>query len=198
MIKTKSSTRLGYPSNHTPYWVKDIERFCTVKHYGVGDPFHENQKFLMPVASCEKEVVLFYADLWNLSEEETWGYITSSSSESLMFAMWCAKRAFKRPPNKAKGIIIYSQDVHYTTPNSAEMLSIPSFYDLAIKKNIPVPDGWTEWPNGVPTHPVERTMDLDALKTIVDTFAGLGYALLVFFTCGTTIGQAVDNVRDGA
>jgi hypothetical protein len=69
------------------------------------------------------------------------------------------------------------------------MLDINSFHDVAMKKNLPCPDGWTEWPKGVPLNQDgSRSIDLDALRTIIEVFAKLGYPLLVFFTCGTTIG----------
>lgn len=79
------------------------------------------------------------------------------------------------------------------------MLDINSYYEVAIKKNIPCPDGWTEWPKGVPLKgDGSRSIDLEALKIIADIFAKLEYPLLVFFTCGTTIGQAIDNIKDGS
>jgi hypothetical protein len=86
---------LGYPGNSKVCWDEDVAKFLKVKNVGLGDPFSEDPKHLVPVASHEKEVVLFFAKLWNLSVENAWGYVTQSSSEAIMFGMWSSKQYFK-------------------------------------------------------------------------------------------------------
>ena len=40
-------------------------------------------------------------------------------------------------------------------------------------------------------------MDLATLELVVNTFTELGYPIIVFFTCGTSVGQAIDDIQNG-
>ena len=86
---------------------------CSIKHVGYGDPFSENEKVFPTIQAYEREVIYFYSKLWNLPEEKAWGYITSCSSEAIMYGMWSAKCYFKSLNFKKKPVIIFSQSAHY-------------------------------------------------------------------------------------
>ena len=69
------------------------------------------------------------------------------------------------------------------------MLEIKTFYEIAEKKNIPCPDSLDSWPKGIPLNKDKScSIDLNVLKIVVETFASLGYPILLILTCGTTIG----------
>jgi histidine decarboxylase len=103
-------------------------------------------------------------------------------------------------PNAYKPIIFYSQDTHYSIQKAVRALKITTFTEVGnsfYPWQNPLESG-SPWPEAVPSIDGEEgpgSIDIDALATLVDFFAGQGHPILVFFNYGTTFKGAYDDVE---
>lgn len=107
IVKTINKYYLGYPENTNVYTDENLQEFFKVFSMNCGDPFSEKRVNVL-LNDFEKEVLLYFAKLWNLRDEEPWGYITSSSSEALMYALYNAKMYFNTFPENKGAVVLYS------------------------------------------------------------------------------------------
>lgn len=121
-------------------------------------------------------------------------------------------------------LLFYSQDTHYSIVKGAHMLDIKTFFELGNEKyprQCPLESALCErcrekkeqreqcdtsdcgeWPtSGVPSvDDLEGTgsIDVTALKHLVEFFAGEGYPIIVNFNYGTAFKGAYDNIEAAA
>ena len=94
-------------------------------------------------------------------------------------------------PNAFSPVVFYSHDAHYSLMKAAAAIAVPSFYEMGTQKypeECPLGTG-TGWLLAVPCVGGDAgpgTIDIDALKTLVDFFSGRGHPIIVIFSYGTT------------
>lgn len=109
---------MGYPGNKLGMTSNVLAEYIKVHSVNVGDPFKDGVGKSSALWHYEKEVILYLAELWNM-KEDPWGYLTSSSSEALMFAMHNARNYFKKIDCNEEPILIFSSRIHYSISSNA-------------------------------------------------------------------------------
>jgi len=116
---------IGYPCNtiHTfqeLYQENDagINSFA-YNFNNVGDPFVDGL-YSMHTKKEEREVLRFFAELWNFDWSNVWGYITNSGTEGNMQGLLLARENFP------DGVLYYSEESHYSITKIAKMLQMNS------------------------------------------------------------------------
>lgn len=153
-----------------------------------------------------------------------WGYVLSmGSSEGNLYALWNARdyltgktdfyewQAGAGPgsdraglsPSAAGGrppVAFYSAETHYSIKKALRVLDIPSFQQIGnelFPGQCPLgPDG--RWPDGVPCEGGEDSLgsiDVGALRQVVEFFAARHYPVIVILNYGTTFKGSLDNVK---
>ncbi|MEC3906679.1 hypothetical protein VOI54_06590 [Tamlana sp. 2201CG12-4] len=107
-------------------------------------------------------------------------------------------------PNKYKPIAFYSEDTHYSVIKGVSVCGVVNFSEAGnthYPKECPITkDG--VWPDEVPSHnfnhddPKSGTIDVDALKALVNFFAKKGHPVLIVLNEGSTWKGAYDNVPE--
>ncbi len=99
-----------------------------------------------------------------------------------------------------KPIVFYSEDTHYSVIKCVRMLDLTGFQEEALEQGeekLPCPEGFKAWPEQVPSP--EGTIDVKALKALVEPFIALDYPIILVLNLGSTWKGAydpVDEVRD--
>ncbi|KAJ7516298.1 hypothetical protein O6H91_22G051900 [Diphasiastrum complanatum] len=110
----------------------------------------------------------------------------------------------KYNPNAYTPVAFYSEDTHYSFAKAMSLIAIKTFYELGMERypnDCPLPK-WRakgRWPEEVPSEGGgggEGTIDIAALKELVEFFAAKGYPILVSFNYGSTFKGAYDNVQE--
>ena len=111
-------TAIGYPTNND---IRHKELFCQfldIHANNVGDPFVDSS-FLTNTHDFEREALSFFADLYRISRNAFWGYVTSGGTEGNMYGLFLARELY---PN---GVLYFSEDTHYSIVKIARMLHLP-------------------------------------------------------------------------
>lgn len=105
---------IGIPIN-LDFNYQELSEFFSLFLNNIGDPFVERKRDLSS-RKFEQEALSFFAALYDLSDKEYWGYVTSGGTEGNMYGLW---RGRERYPD---GILYYSEESHYSIPKSAHLL----------------------------------------------------------------------------
>jgi histidine decarboxylase len=152
--------------------------------------------------------------------ESYWGYVVSmGSTEGNLYGLYNArdylsgKRLWREPSgslayirplphatnqNAYRPIAFFGEDTHYSIVKVVRALAVRTFYEIGEKEypgECPITGG--KWPREVPStggHAGPGTIDIDALATLVDFFAGKGFPPLVVLNYGSTFKGAYDDV----
>jgi histidine decarboxylase len=113
-LAISSRSMIGYQLNYN-LQTKPIDTFLKYHINNVGDAWKPAiiKNNALPF---EKAVVEFFADLWRLPLNDTWGYITSGSSEALLYTLWLARKQFPA------GILFTSAESHFAVHKAAAIL----------------------------------------------------------------------------
>jgi histidine decarboxylase len=162
-VAERASTFLGYPESMAFDYgpVMPLLRFNLDN---LGDPYSD---LLYGVNSTEleREVLAWFAELYDLDPEDSWGYVTSSGSEGNLYGLYLGREACP------DAVLYYSAATHYSVSKAARLLRLPS-------EVVPVlSDG---------------RLDLDGLECAVRRHPGR--PAIVNANLGTTMTGAVDDV----
>jgi histidine decarboxylase len=163
MMETESKTFVGYPCNLN-FDYSELLPFLKYSINNVGDPF-EDSNYRMNTRKIECEVIKFFAELAELPEEETWGYVTNGGSAGNLYGVFLARETL---PN---AMVYYSEDTHYSVSKAMRLLNVRS---IMIRRQ----------ENG--------EMDYEDLKESIRLHRDM--PAIVFTTVGTTMTGAVDNI----
>ena len=95
-------------------------------------------------------------------------------------------------------VAFYSQETHYSIEKATQALMVSTFYEMGTQKYPGECPLGGEWPQGVPCEGGDAgpgTIDIQALKTLVDFFTRKGHPIIVIFNYGTVFKGAYDDVQ---
>jgi histidine decarboxylase len=163
-FKEKSRHSLGYPTNHN-FNYKELYPFMDYMINNVGDPFLGGSLYSLNTHDIEREVIEWFADLYNAPKDNFWGYVTNGGTEGNMYGMYLAREAFPH------SVLYFSESTHYSVRKLAHILDMT----YVIIKSI------------------HGCMDMtDFLKQVSQR---RDKAAIVFANIGTTMKGATDNIK---
>ena len=117
-IEHEAEHLIGYPCNDAfdyselaPLWNHTINN--------VGDPFIESS-YRLNTHSIEREVIKFFAELFHLKDDESWGYVTHGGTEGNMYGMYLAREMYPQ------GMGYYCEDTHYSVQKLLRLIGLHS------------------------------------------------------------------------
>ncbi len=116
-LEQRTKFHAGYPYNLQI----DYQKILPLLEYmlnNLGDPYVEGN-YGLNTKDFEREVIQFFANLYHLPIDDTWGYITSCGTEGNLYGILLGRELY---PN---GILYGSQDCHYSVAKAAKMFRIP-------------------------------------------------------------------------
>jgi histidine decarboxylase len=96
-------------------------------------------------------------------------------------------------PNAFRPVLFYSKASHYSVKKMAQVVGLPTFYEIgssAYRDENPLPG---DWPQVVPTNSYGQ-IDVEKLVSLVEVFLKHGHPIAVVFNYGTTWTGAYDEV----
>uniref|UniRef100_UPI0005932099 histidine decarboxylase n=1 Tax=Chromobacterium haemolyticum TaxID=394935 RepID=UPI0005932099 len=109
---------LAYPESadfdYTP-----LHRFLRFSINNCGD-WNESSNYLLNSFDFEREVMHFFAELFHIPFDESWGYVTNGGTEGNMFGCYLARELFP------DATLYYSKDSHYSVAKIIKLLRIKS------------------------------------------------------------------------
>lgn len=115
-LQKQSRQSLGYPANQA-YDYASLFNFFHFSLNNIGDPFVESTVSIHS-KPFEREVLEFFANLYDLSNDAMWGYVTSGGTEGNMYGLFLGRELY---PN---GILYFSEDTHYSVLKIARLLNM--------------------------------------------------------------------------
>ena len=156
---------IGYPeSADLDYTI--LERFMRFSINNCGD-WGEYCNYLLNSFDFEKEVMEYFARIFKIPFEESWGYVTNGGTEGNMFGCYLGRELFP------EGTLYYSKDTHYSVAKIVKLLRIKS--SLVESQ-----------PNG--------EMDYDDLIRKIQR--DNEEHPIIFANIGTTVRGAIDNIAE--
>ncbi|MGR6320918.1 histidine decarboxylase [Micromonospora soli] len=113
----------------------------------------------------EREVLGWFADLFQAPVDDRWGYLTSGGTEGNLYALRLARARFP------KGLVYHSADAHYSLPKCLDLLGMDSVVVRTDERG---------------------EIDYDDLAGVLDQHRDR--PAIVVATCGTTMTEAADDV----
>lgn len=165
-MAARAGRLLGYPESMS----FDYEPLLPLLRYNIdnlGDPYSD---LLYGVNSTdvEREVLGWFAELYHLDRDDSWGYVTSSGSEGNLYGLYLGREALP------DAVLYFSAATHYSVPKAARLLRMEC-------RMVPAaPDG---------------SIDLGAFRTALrDEKAGRRRPAVVNVNLGTTMTGAHDDL----
>lgn len=109
----KSKYHLGYPYNFS-FNYEEIKNMFDISINNLGDPFKESN-YAIHSRAFEIAVLDWFAELWNISKNDYWGYITSCGTEGNLHGIYLGRE------NLPNGILYTSEESHYSIFKAAKM-----------------------------------------------------------------------------
>lgn len=109
---------IGYPES-ADFDYTNLERFLRFSINNCGD-WGEYCNYLLNSFDFEKEVMEYFADLFKIPFEQSWGYVTNGGTEGNMFGCYPGREIFP------DGTLYYSKDTHYSVAKIVKLLRIKS------------------------------------------------------------------------
>ena len=160
-------TFIGYPCNVSYDYSKIIE-YANVHINNVGCPF-SSSTYKANTKEVEKDVLAWFANLWGISKDKIWGYITNGSTESNMEGLYVGRESAGGKPH----IFFTSADSHYSLFKIARIL----------KLNICV----------IKTH---ENGEMDYIDFENKLAENIDKYIIINANLGTTMKGAMDNTRE--
>lgn len=117
-IDERSKTFIGYPGA-TDFDYSELYPFLKYNLNNVGDPLMDSHVD-MHTKNFEREVLLFFAELFNAPQKNWWGYVTNGGSEGNLYALYLARELY---PN---AMVYYSEATHYSVQKNIHLLGMSS------------------------------------------------------------------------
>ncbi|KAF0893488.1 hypothetical protein E2562_025861 [Oryza meyeriana var. granulata] len=115
-MQEKSAHHLGYPIN-LEFDYAPLLQFQNLHLNNLGDPFVECN-YGLHSREFEIAVLDWFARLWELPEDQYWGYVTNGGTEGNMYGLLVGRELFP------EGIIYTSCDSHYSIFKAAKMFRV--------------------------------------------------------------------------
>jgi len=112
-LADRTHHHLGYPYN-LDFDFGDLEGLVKYSINNLGDPFIESN-YGVHSREFEVGVLNWFARLWEIDEEEYWGYITTCGTEGNLHGIYVGRE------NLPDGILYASQESHYSVFKAARM-----------------------------------------------------------------------------
>lgn len=164
-LEVKSTHHMGYPYNldfnYSSRALKDLREFSI---NNLGDPFIESN-YGVHSRCFEIAVLDWFADLWDITRESYWGYITACGTEGNLQGIYLGRENY---PN---GILYASEDSHYSIFKAARM------YRMQYEKIRSNSDG---------------TMNIDHFRTCLEK--NKEFPAIVNVNIGTTVKGGIDDL----
>lgn len=120
---------LGYPINRNlapegmTRWCRELAEveLGTRSMNNVGDPFHDNAPYA--VHSLEQDVVQRFAGRYGFPEENTWGIVSHSGTDSNMLGAYIGSTVMKQRTGR-KPRIFYTGEAHYSIQIIRDLLGL--------------------------------------------------------------------------
>ncbi|MEM8497947.1 MAG: histidine decarboxylase [Pseudomonadota bacterium] len=162
-VDEHSETMMGYPA------ARDFDYSCLLPFLdyplnNVGDPFVTSTS-KVDSREFEREVLNWWADIFNAPEDDWWGYVTNGGTEGNLYGLYLARELH---PNS---IVYYSKDTHYSVAKNLHFLNM---------RNIMI----RSLPNG--------EIDYDDLRETIRVNRDV--TPVVFANIGTTMTEAKDDI----
>lgn len=116
-LQSNLDTFLGYPCN-TSYDYTPVLPYFQYNINNVGCPFTEGT-YKVNTKNKEKEVLSFFAKMWGIDVNKTWGYITSAGTEGNMQGLFVGRECLGR-----ECVFYTSKDSHYSLFKIAKILCL--------------------------------------------------------------------------
>lgn len=114
----RSKYFIGYPIAQD-FDYSELYSLLSLPLNNVGDPQVEST-YDLNSRSIEREVVDFFAELFNAPVNNSWGYVTNGGSEGNLYGLYVARELY---PN---AIVYYSEATHYSVQKNIHLLNMPS------------------------------------------------------------------------
>ncbi|PHM65202.1 histidine decarboxylase [Xenorhabdus stockiae] len=155
---------IGYPES-SDFDYSYLQRFMQFSINNCGD-WGAECNYLLNSFEFEKEVMEYFAELFRIPFEDSWGYVTNGGTEGNMFGCYLGRELFP------DGTLYYSKDTHYSVAKIVKLLRIKSCL--------------------VESLPTGEIDDHDLLQKII---AHKEPHPIIFANIGTTLRGAVDNIK---
>jgi histidine decarboxylase len=116
-LEVATTNHMGYPYNLSHDYSR-LKQFIDFSINNLGDPFIESN-YGVHSRVFEIAVLDWFADIWHISKNDYWGYITNSGTEGNLHGIWTGRENFPT------GILYASEDSHYSVFKAARMFKIP-------------------------------------------------------------------------
>jgi histidine decarboxylase len=115
-IEQRSQFHAGYPYNLSCDY-SAIAQFFGFLLNNAGDPYVEPD-FGLHSRKFEQEVLSFFAELYQIPEDEFWGYVTAGGTEGNLYGIYLGREIYP------DGILYSSEDSHYSISKAARLFRI--------------------------------------------------------------------------
>lgn len=117
-VSERSKQFIGYPTA-VDFDYSPLYPLLQYSLNNVGDPFVDSHSD-MNTRKFEREVVSWYADLFNAPATNWWGYVTNGGSEGNLYALYLARELYPT------GMVYYSEATHYSVQKNIHLLNMDS------------------------------------------------------------------------
>ncbi|MCW3178703.1 acinetobactin biosynthesis histidine decarboxylase BasG [Acinetobacter baumannii] len=109
---------IGYPES-ADFDYSALFRFFKFSINNCGD-WKDYSNYALNSFDFEKDVMAYFAEIFQIPFEESWGYVTNGGTEGNMFGCYLARELF---PDST---LYYSKDTHYSVRKIAKLLQMKS------------------------------------------------------------------------
>jgi histidine decarboxylase len=162
-LERRSKLHAGYPYNLNLNYQKLLPLWEYMLN-NLGDPYVEGN-YGLNTKDFEREVINFFAKLYNLPTDDAWGYITSCGTEGNLYGLLLGRQLY---PN---AILYGSKDCHYSVGKAARMFRI-EFIEVDSQSN----------------------GEIDYLSLRKELLQNQNRPAIININIGTTVTGAVDSV----
>jgi histidine decarboxylase len=124
-MKNLEKTYIGFPNNMA-YDYSPVSSSSHVYINNCGDPF-STLAWKKHSKLYEQEVLKFFLKLYQISEEDGWGYMTAGGTEGNMEGLLLGREKY------SDGILYFSNDTHYSIEKISNILRMPKILVPSLK-----------------------------------------------------------------
>jgi histidine decarboxylase len=126
-VLEKKKSSIGYPINQNTSLDDFYDWYIQKKLYrvsmnNVGDPCkkEKHSNYSLNTHEFEHEVVAYFATQYGFEKEDHWGFVTTSGTDGNNHGIY-AGRKYLQLQSKSAPIIYYSEEVHHSVKNLADV-----------------------------------------------------------------------------
>jgi histidine decarboxylase len=169
-VRERSDHVIGFPESQALLQDPLLAELHQLALNNLGEPYEVNGPIRYATNSLEfeREVLAWFADLYQLPVSDSWGYVTGSGSEGNTWGLWLGREACGG--TAASPVLYRAEAAHYSVDKAAFLLGI----EQRVIGNQPTGE-----------------MDYQALGTAISELRHR--PAIVLATAGTTITEAIDD-----